>query len=222
MATDRKTSIEKFREYFMEKSKLFGYRIKTVHEITPDMIETIKRVLYPYGVEYDKPKRLMAQHNPLDFPKFPMSEIWYIDIETKVPASSYVMMTQLVSALGIMEGEIRVRGVNEPMELQGEIEQPNTKLNDPFYQMELEPNEVPFGDEYNKKLMNYLATERQEAKKNPKLFSYLDNYINNVEVPTKTSEDFNKDFDTVKPVSKPRKKTDKPNNTSALDIYLGE
>ena len=227
--------MKSFYHYLAESAKSYKYRVKSIVPIDDKFIETLKKALFKYDVQsVSKPKKLMAQKVPLDFKDFPMSEVWIVDVVTSVPASSYVMATQIRAALQLIDSLLVVRGENEPVEIEAEKieeihkdDEAKAKLDDPMYATEDQPKEIAYGDTYNKKLLNYLAQvkaageaktvpEIEEVKKNNK-FAWLNPKDKNV------GADFNAGIDTVKPVHVNTKKAGKdpvkPNLTSASGNY---
>ena len=227
--------MKSFYQYLAESAKLYKYRVKSVCQIDDHFITTLQHALFKYDVKsVGKPKKLMAQKAPLDFGSFPMAEIWVLDIETGIPASSYVLAVELRQALQLQDNMLVVRGDNEPVEIEAQKieeihkdDEHGALLNDANYGEAEQPKEVAFGDAYNKKLLNYLAQQKatkegeavpaiEEVKKVNK-FSWLNKLDKSV------GEDFNKDFDTVKPVHSNTKKAgakaEKPNLTANHGNY---
>lgn len=227
--------MKSFYQYLAESAKTYKFRVKTVNQIDDHFISTLKRALFKYDVKsVGSPKKLMAQKVPMDFASYPMAEIWILDIEIGVPASSYVLAVELRQALQLMDSMLVVRGENEPVEIEAQKieeihkdDEHGALLNDAEYGEAMPPKEVAFGDEYNKKLLNYLAQQKadrealevsaiDEVKKNSK-FSWL------TKKDTVVGDDFNKDFDTVKPVHSNSKKAgtkaEKPNLTANPGNY---
>lgn len=227
--------MKSFYHYLAESAKLYKYRVKSVCQIDDHFIATLKHALFKYDVKsVGTPKKLMAQKTPLDFVDYPMAEIWILDIETGVPASSYVLAVELRAALQIQEDMLVVRGENEPVELQAQKieeihkdDEHNALLNDANYGEADQPKEVAYGDSYNKKFLNFLAQKKadrdaatvpaiEEVKKNNK-FAWLS------KKDTTVGDDFNKDMDTVKPVHSNTKKAgakaEKPNLTANHGNY---
>ena len=227
--------MKSFYRYLAESAKSYKYRVKSIVPMDEYFIATLKKALFKYDVQsVSKPKKLMAQKTPLDFNAYPMAEVWIVDIVTAVPASSYVLATQIRAALQVVDGLLVVRGENEPIEIEAEKieeihkdDEAKAKLDDPMYETEDQPKEIAYGDTYNKKLLNYLAQvkadgeaktvpEIEEVKKNNK-FAWLNPKDKNV------GADFNAGIDTVKPVHVNTKKAGKdpvkPNLTSASGNY---
>lgn len=227
--------MKSFYHYLAESTKSYKYRVKSVVPMDDHFVEALKKTLFKYDVQdVSKPKKLIAQKEPMDFPSFTMAEVWILDIVTAVPASSYVLATALRAALKIADAELIVRSENDPIELQAEKieeilkdDEVEAKLNDGMYEKEDQPKEVAYGDEYNKKFLNYLAqvSANQETKDIPAIeevkktnkFSWLNPKDNTV------ADDFNKNIDAVKPVhvntKKAGAKAEKPNLAAVHGNY---
>jgi hypothetical protein len=227
--------MKSFYHYLAESTKSFKYRVKSIVAIDDAFVETLKKTLFKYDVKnVSTPKKLMAQKTPMDFPSFTMAEVWILDIETSVPASSYVLATELRSVLKIADAELIVRAENDPVELEAEKieeilkdDEANAKLNDGMYEQEDQPKEVAYGDAYNKKFLNYLAQLKADAEdttvpaieevKKTNKFSWLNPKDRSV------ADDFNAEQDSVKPVhvntKKAGAKAEKPNLTAVYGNY---
>jgi hypothetical protein len=211
--------MKSFYHYLAESTKSYGYRVKSVAPMDDHFVDTLKKSLFKYDVQsVSTPKKLMAQKSPLDFRNFPMAEIWVLDIKTGVPASSYVLASELRGALQVADGMLIVRGENEPLAIEAEAieeihkdDQTRAILDDPNYDHEDQPREVAFGDAYNKKFLSYLAQKRANAQppeipafeeiKKVNKFSWLN------KKDTFVGDDFNAQMDTVKPVHVNSKKS---------------
>jgi hypothetical protein len=226
-----------FYEYLAKSKKEYAYRIKSVVAMDDRFISILKKTVAKYGIiKIDPPKKTIAQSNPLDFPNIPFAEVWITNITTHIPVSTGILLPEIRGALNIPEKFLVVRTLNDPMEIETQrldseseaAKSEKTKdallSNDPKYaEWNYDADkESSYGDAYNKKFLGYLAqvaADREfiEASVNPEnepkklnIFSWLK------EKPQ--AEDFNKEFDTVKPVSqlskKPGGKTDVPANVA--------
>lgn len=231
----RGAPMKSFYHYLAESAKVYKYRVKSIAPIDDHFIATLKEALFKYDVKsVSKPKKLMAQKAPLDFKAFTMAEVYILDIETAVPASSYVLAIELREALQLSDSFLVVRGENEPIEIEAQKieeihkdDEHKAVLDNPNYEGEEQPKEVAYGDSYNKKFLNYLAQKKAETEaqtvpaieeiKKTNKFSWLTKKDNQV------ADDFNKDFDTVKPVHSNTKKAggkaEKPNLTANHGNY---
>jgi hypothetical protein len=229
--------MKSFYHYLAESAKTYKFRIKSVQPMDAEFVSTLKRALFKYDITtVSKPKKLMAQKAPLDFKDYDMAEIWIVDIQTSVPASSYAMACELRGALRLADSMLVVRSENDPLELEAQrIEQINkddeTKavLDDPMYENEDQPKEVAFGDAYNKKFLDYLAQSKANAEGEAKDIPAVEEIRKTQKFAwlnpknTAVADDFNAEFDAVKPVhsnsKKPGKKAVKPNLTSNTGNY---
>lgn len=206
-----------FLQYLAEAIKQYEYRIRTIAPITDDSIERIKEVLDKYNlVSISKPKKTILQYSPLDFPEVQSAEVYIIDIKTTVPASSEMLVQEIRGALNIPRSELIVRSPNDPMELETIVQDSKSKGlkdsdTDPLLSSDPAYHEYPtdidepqaFGDDYNKRFLAYLAKIAADRKtieavvqpENQEKNAFgLMSELNNV------SDDFNKDYDTPKPV----------------------
>lgn len=209
--------MKNFFQYLAEATKEYEYRIRTIVPITDVSMAKLKKVLDKYNlISISDPKKTILQDSPLDFPNVGMAEVYIVDIKTGVPASSEVLLQELRGALNIPWSKIVVRSKNDPMEIETQIQNSEDKglkdsdqdpllSTDPAYkEYNLSLDEPPsFGDDYNKKFLAYLArvaAERKEVEavvqpENMKKSSFgLMSELN------KDADDFNKDYDTPKPV----------------------
>ena len=201
-----------FYHYLAEAEKTYKYRVKTVVEANDDFLDRMERALVKYDlVDVSRPKKTIVQYYPRDFRDVEAGEVYIIDIETRMPASSAVLQQELVSALECAARFIVVRGENEPAELEsvklaadlenGEDAEPaEALLNDAEYgEVENKEPEQDFGDDYNERLLGYLAKVTAENDKTtivPENGEKMFNWLKDVT----PGEDFNKDIDAPKPV----------------------
>ena len=224
-----------FFQYLAESTKEYKYRLKTIVELNDEDLKKLETCLKKYDlVTISKPKKTIFQKKPRDFPGVEGAEVFIVDFTLRMPVTSYSMSLEFRKLLEIHENHIVVRGENEPVELEAqkmiadlEAEEKENKalLDDEVYSEFNEPQEVAYGDEYNRKLLSYLAQvasdrdQKQEVEQTgpvKALFGWLKDE-------TKPSEDFNKDIDSVKPVhrktKKPGGKTDVPNKSDVHGNY---
>lgn len=208
--------MKSFYHYLAESAKSYGYRVKSITPMDDHFVGALKKALFKYEItSVSSPKKLMAQKSPMDFASYPMAEIWILDIKTAVPASSYVLATELRTAFQLSDSMLIVRGENEPLEIEAEAIEEIHKdsealLNDATYAEATQPKEVAYGDTYNQKFLNYLAQVKADAEsknvpaieevKKTNKFSWLNKKDSTV------ADDFNKNHDGVKPVHSNTKK----------------
>lgn len=173
-------SIE-LRKYLAETERHYNYRIKTVVPIDDSVLDRIDRCIAKYlPVSVGRVQKTMFQRNPLDFAGVENAEVYYIDIQTSLPASPYVLQQDIRMSLGIPEKFIIVRGENDPSEVETQRINavadmdaeakakgltPAALLNNPEYPegAEVDPTEF-YGDDYNTSLKAYLKKIADERK----------------------------------------------------------
>lgn len=213
--------MKSFKHYLAESVRENYYVVKFVMLPTDQQLAVIESHLQKHDlIQMSKPEATLD--DKVDFYDVPKKEIWRITFTTGMPVSTYVLMQEIKAALDIPEDYIIVRGSNEPVQLNSDDEEfnfttkamakdddlsPAARLStDRFYNAEEEPllTDV-FGNDYNRRLLDYLAhvaEERPSEQYEPAapLFSWIE--MNKVmDAQAVDSEDFNKQFDTPKPVS---------------------
>ncbi len=164
-----------FFEYLAESVKEYNYRIKSIVPIDDSFLDRLETVFRKYDViDVSAPKKTIVQNNPLDFKDIGHAEVYIVDVTTRIPASSYVMQQELRGILNIPEKYIIVRGQNEPIELETIGIQASAEINAEAHEkgltraplLDASPDyeevdydaqpEPAYGDEFNKKFLNYL------------------------------------------------------------------
>ena len=228
--------MKSFKEYLAESTRESHYMIKLAMEPTDAQIDVIETWLKRHDlIDISKPTKL--SNDKIDFSDVPNKQVWQIAVITGVPISSYMIMQQLRNALNIPEEYIVVRSSSEPVEIYAQDGEFDAEVNamiadkslhhasllstDRFYNTGEEPLlRDLYGNDYNKKMLDYLGkvaddrkTDRYEAP--APLFSWID--MDKVKDNLVVTDDFNKDYDTPKPVYKGKGKDTAPVNTN----YLG-
>lgn len=211
------------RDYLAANERKYSYRIKTVVPIDENILDRIERYLAKYlPISIGKVNKTMFQTNPLDFPGIDHAEVYFIDITTALPASSYVLQQDIRMALKIPEKYIVVRGENDPLELETQRLNANMDIDDQAKTKNLSPEAVLnhgdypeanvhsgedfYGDKFNANLAQHL--KRIADKRNEELnaivkapFNWLDLPENELS-PKQDTNNFNKD---IKPSIEPEK-----------------
>lgn len=109
--------MKRLHQYLMESQKNHEFRLKTVIELSDEQLDKFETHLKKYeAFDIETPKRTIMQSAPLDFYNKGACEVYIIDFKTKLPVSPTVLINELVSKLGISEGDIRLRDKNSPAE----------------------------------------------------------------------------------------------------------
>ena len=154
-----------FYEYLAESNKEYALRIKFATDITEAMLDRMETHLEKYGVkEITKPKKTIAQSNPMDFAESRGREVTIVDFVLDYPVVSDVLRDEICEATGLSRTHVVVRAPgDEPMN----EEEAKSKLEDSEYSdaPKIEP-EKHYGDVYNSKFTEELAKVRADRKKN--------------------------------------------------------
>lgn len=224
--------MKSFYQYLAESIKEFNFRLKTIEPLDDEAIFRIKTCLSKYDlVEMGDVEKTMAQYRPLDFPNVEYGVVSILDFKVRVPVSSYVLLQDLKSSLQLPESSLVVRGENEPMELEAqkaaeelrreEEKEKKSLLSDSAYSEYKDSGERPYGNEHNKNFLSYIAS--LSATKSPKTFDETqatEALFGQIKSDNKVADDFNKEFDTPKPVHKNTVKNKKPKEPTKTE-YSG-
>ena len=154
-----------FYEYLAESNKEYALRIKFATDVTEAMLDRMETHLEKYGVkEITKPKKTIAQSNPMDFAESRGREVTIVDFVLDYPVVSDVLRDEICEATGLSRTHVVVRSPDdEPMN----EEEAKSKLEDSEYSdaVDVKP-EKHYGDVYNSKFTEELAKVRAERKKN--------------------------------------------------------
>ena len=152
-----------FYEYLAESNKEYALRIKFATDVTEAMLDRMETHLEKYGVkEITKPKKTIAQSNPMDFAESRGREVTIVDFVLDYPVVSDVLRDEICEATGLSRTHVVVRSPDdEPMN----EEEAKSKLEDSEYSdaPKIEP-EKHYGDVYNSKFTEELAKVRAERK----------------------------------------------------------
>ncbi|AXH72761.1 MAG: hypothetical protein [Caudoviricetes sp.] len=209
--------MKSFYAYLSETEKTYSYRMRTIVQLSETDIKKIKTILSKYDVCYfDGPRETIMQESPIDFPAYNMVNVHIIDFKTKIPASCYMIQEQIRKSLSINNSQIIIRGENDPTELQELSDEYNdleTSIGKPLlstspvydeYNYDFDKDVQYYGDEYNQKLLTYLAAlaaaksdgvvDVQPENQKEKAFSWMNAKVDDGV--------FNDGHDGVTPVSK--------------------
>lgn len=207
-----------FKRYLAEsvRNSEYHFRIKTIAPLTEENITRLENHLKKYdAVLVQGPRKTPIQESPLDFRDASNVEVTIFDAVLTKPTTSQMLQKEICSMWNIGEGMVVVRTDNDPIELQNEELNFNQQIQNekkegakmaPLLSTLSEYNEDEqienntFGDDYNKKFLSRLAQVKAEnEKKQEKIApSYgIEQVSEKID-----AVDFNKEYNTVKPVSK--------------------
>lgn len=111
--------MKKLIDYFRETEPELNYKIKTILELNEKMLLSLSSLLRKYGLkEVYNIKKTILLPNPLDFPKYPNSEVTIIDVVLTYPVSPYVLHKEIVNLWNVSEDTLIVRNEYEAIEQQ--------------------------------------------------------------------------------------------------------
>lgn len=222
--------MKSFKQYLAESVKECYYVIKLATQPSDDQVDAAETYLKKFDlIELDVPVKL--ENDRIDFSDINNKNVWAIRFVTGMPLSPYIIMQNLKNIMNVPEEYIVVRGANEPVQIEAELSADSDKSEgssarlstDRFYDDAEQPQVTGvFGDDYNKRLLDYLAnvaaTRKSEKYEAPApLFSWLQ-MDKAMEENAIKEKDFNERFDTVKPVSKDKGKDVPPIDSKLTGI----
>lgn len=215
--------MKQFIEYLAESTSSYAFTIKFANEPTQDQVNILEAWLQKYDLkEFSKPQ--LIEHNHKDFIDQPNRKVYAVNIVLGLPVSQYILLQDLTRAANISEKYMVVRSHNEPIEQysrydvwsrqQDELEKkqgydagPRLSTDRTYSTAEQPITDPLFGNQYNEKLLTYLAgiadTRKNENVDSAQpLFSWLQLEDIAPGEPHQDTSDFNAHIKTPKPVSK--------------------
>jgi len=225
--------MKSFKKLLQESQKEYSYRLKTVVSLDDKRLEIMERFLRRYDLlDFGTPVVVDAKHDVLEFRDLDNAVVSYIDFTVAVPMSAYILQQELRAVLEVPEKFLVVRADNEPVEVEGnrnailrDLEQIakkkglTQKASLLSTDREYLPAEQPkvtdiYGDKYNKKFLNTLAQVAASRKVQTFETSSDNNDVAKIMAasrqPKQDMADFNNEYDTPKPVYKPKTPVEEP------------
>lgn len=225
------------KEYIAESTREHAYILKMAVEPSEAQVNTVESLLRSYGLVHFS-KLMKVEDERFDFFDIPSRDVYSIRFVTKAPLSSYVITQDIKTALNVPEKYVVVRTSNEPVEVEAEDERfkdrvaaesnedglraaPLLSIKQFYDDAEQPATDGLFGDDYNRKFLSYLAGIKatrptDEIDPPSPLFSWIDMKKVKSAEPVQDGTDFNKDYDTPKPVTKANGKEPEPVKATAL------
>jgi len=191
-----------FKTYLLRTKRTHYYRLKSIMPIgdfgsTEDekaeamtRLERIERCVARYEpISFEKVKRTMIQHLPLDFPNVQNREVYILDMVFAVPCSPEALLQLVHAATRIPVFYLAVHGEADPREIEmqkadalAEIAAeaadkglvPAALLSDPDYMEAPDTPDDLFGNEANSRFLSYLASIRTDKPVVPDDVSVVD------------------------------------------------
>jgi hypothetical protein len=217
-----------FKRYLSEGAKDYPFVIKFAIKPSDDQVAIIETWLKRFDLKSFSPVKIV-EHDTQDFIAVPNRTVYSTNIVLGCPISQYILLQDLKTAANISEDLMVVRSANEPIEVyaeqdvwtrtendkakaQGKVSGPRLSTDREYTKAEQTPAVPLYGNEYNKKLLSYLAGVEEsrpsmEVEPSAPLFSFIKmkEDISPGE-PQQDTSDFNAHIDTPKPTSKGSKK----------------
>lgn len=201
------------RSYLAAVERTYKFRIKTVFPMDDEVMTTIEHTLIKYMPrKIGRPKKTMFQSNPLDFPTVQNAEVFLIDVELGLPASSYVVQKELVYALHCPDKFVVVRGENEPGTTYDEeietkhaikdeadakgLKAGSVLLQDKYQEHEAGHGEDHYGQKHISEFLGYVGAiedekrKKREVKSQSPLFAFMRDPADD-QGPTQDPQNFN-------------------------------
>lgn len=166
--------MKNFKDYLAESARSYDFVVKFAVEPSKEQITAIESWLKRYDLrELSTPT--LVENNHMEFIDVPNKHVYDMRVVIGVPISQYILAQDLKSVANIPEKFLVVRSSNEPIQQYSTIDQweravnhdaedsgdvPAARLSTEREYTDAEQPVVKdqlFGDEYNKKLLTYLA-----------------------------------------------------------------
>lgn len=159
-----------FKEYLAESKKAYSFKVKVAGELPEGFQEKLKTDLDRCKVlTFEKVATTPIQKLPLDFPNKSNMEVTVFEVICEYPINSQEIAAS-VKATGLDEDCFRVRGSNEPTEIEQVLldQEPSGKalLDDSQYKETTNAKHKDyFGDDFNKGFLKDLDKASKARKK---------------------------------------------------------
>lgn len=160
-----------FKEYLTESKKTYEFRVKIANtEMDADALTKLETALGEFELSsISKAKRLPIQDHPRDFPSMGPCEVSMFEIVLDYPANDEQVRHAITARAGIPLANILVIPRNAPELLMrdAEFDVPESEKKEAILTQDLpkDKGEVPYGDEYNKKMLKALPTRKFDFAK---------------------------------------------------------
>jgi hypothetical protein len=157
------------KEYLTESKKVYTFKIKVAGELPESFQENLKASLERCKVaKLEKISTTPIQALPMDFPTMTNCEVHIFEVTCEYPITSPEISNDL-KGLGITEDCFRVRGIDEPSEMEqvfSDLEAPkDILLTDAQAGIPKVKGKHYFGDDFNKTFLKDLEKAAKQRKK---------------------------------------------------------
>lgn len=157
------------KEYLTESKKVYDFKVKVAGELPESFQENLKTALERCKVlKLEKIGTTPIQSLPLDFPTMKNCEVHIFEVICEYPITSPEIIND-VKSLGLAEDCFRVRGSDEPSEMEQEasLEETTTEvlLTDADAGNSKIKGKNYFGDDFNRGFLKDLEKSAKQRKK---------------------------------------------------------
>ena len=165
--------MKSFKHYLAEAVKEIPVRIKLATEVNDNMVDTVENELQRYDVvSVSKPVKTIMQEHPLDFgTKIKNAEVFIIDAVVRMPISFETFRRNLSDKLAIPYDYVVVKGENDPLEGENELEVKRntadpedyeTKVGQDYTDEEKKVEGDHFGEKHKENFLKTLADNKEK------------------------------------------------------------
>ena len=165
--------MKSFKQYLAEAVKEIPVRIKLATDVNDDMVDCIEAELQRYDVvSVSNPTKTIMQEHPLDFgTKIKNAEVFIIDAVVRMPMSFETFRRNLSDKLAIPYDYVVVKGENDPLEGENELEVKRntadpedyeTKIGQDYTDEESKVEGDHFGEKHKENFLKTLADNKEK------------------------------------------------------------
>lgn len=207
--------MKSFKHYLAEAVKEIPVRIKLATEVNDNMVDTVENELQRYDVvSVSKPVKTIMQEHPLDFgTKIKNREVHIIDAVVRMPMSFETFRRNLSDKLAIPYDYVVVKGENDPLEGENELEIKRNTANPEDYEPKVgqdyteEESKVEgehFGEKHKENFLKTIQSNREAEESQVEVEGPLSQKTE--KGPADTSEPRESDSKTKSPLSQDNRK----------------
>jgi hypothetical protein len=207
--------MKSFKHYLAEAVKEIPVRIKLATEVNDNIVDTVENELQRYDVvSVSKPVKTIMQEHPLDFgTKIKNREVHIIDAVVRMPISFETFRRNLSDKLAIPYDYVVVKGENDPLEGENELEIKRSTANPEDYEPKVgqdyteEESKVEgehFGEKHKENFLKTIQSNREAEESQVEVEGPLSQKAE--KGPADTSEPRESDSKTKSPLSQDNRK----------------
>lgn len=132
--------MKSLKQYLAESEKTYEFKVRTIAEMSDEQLDKLERFLAKYNVEsVSAPRKSILQKSPAGFGDVGPSEVFTLDIATKLAVAPYTLHEEIARATGVPMGAFRVHYkaegdlIEQEQEIQEDNKESTSVLADPDY-----------------------------------------------------------------------------------------